>query len=118
MRRLAWVGLLAVLGCGSPEARKAEAARDAVERFFEALPSADCARLGASLAGPAEACPAKVEDLRAHGVALLEVLDAKVDGRDPEVVLVRARVTQEGRVREQPMLLRVERHPEGWKLRL
>ena len=122
MTRLAWGGLGVLLacasGCVSSEARKSEAARDAVRRFFEALPSADCAQLGPSLAGPADTCPATLEDLRSHGVSLLEVLDAQVDGRDPDAVLVRARVARDGRVREQPLLVRVERHPEGWKLRL
>jgi hypothetical protein len=32
--------------------------------------------------------------------------------------MVRARVARDGQVRAQPVLLRVERHPEGWKLRL
>jgi len=42
----------------------------------------------------------------------------RVDGRDPNAVVVRTRVARDGKVREEPMLVRVEQHPDGWKLRL
>jgi len=109
-------GLVAVLACAPSDAGKSEAARDVVERFFTALPSRDCAVVGPLLAIPGS-CPAMVEDLNAHGLSLVEVLEVKVDGREPDAVLVRTRVARDGQVREQPMLLRVERHPDGWKLR-
>jgi hypothetical protein len=41
-----------------------------------------------------------------------------VDGRDASAVVVRTRVARDGRVREEPLMLRVEQHPDGWKLRL
>jgi hypothetical protein len=117
-RAALWLGLLAALACNS-ESRKTEAARSTVQRFFEALPARDCAVLGPLLIGKAaDTCQATVDDLSAHGFSLVEVLDAKVDGRDPNAVVVRARVARDGQVREQPLLLRVEQHPDGWKLRL
>lgn len=119
MRTVALVGLLAVLACKPSAESKVEAARATVGRFFEALPEGDCAVLGGLLVGPAaDHCRETVDELKSHGVSLVEVLEAKVDGRDADAVVVRARVARDGRVREQPMLLRVERHPEGWKLRL
>lgn len=113
-----WLGLVAALACNS-ESRKTEAARATVQRFFEVLPAGDCAVLGPLLAGKAgEACRTTVDEMNEHGFSLVEVLDARVDGRDANAVVVRARVAKDGQVREQPMLLRVEQHPEGWKLRL
>jgi hypothetical protein len=112
------LGLVAALAC-RPEAKKTEAARATVQRFFEALPSGDCAVLGSLLTGKAaDTCRATVDEMNEHGFSLVEVLDAKVDGRDPDAVVVRVRVARDGQVREQPLLLRVEQHPEGWKLRL
>ncbi len=113
-----WLGLL-TLACKPTETGKTEAARATVQRFFEALPGWDCAVLGALLIGKAaDTCRTTVDEMNAHGFSLVEVLDAKVDGRDPNAVVVRARVARDGQVREQPMLLRVEQHPDGWKLRL
>jgi len=118
-RAAVWLGLLAALACRPSETRKTEAARATVQRFFEALPAGDCAVLGPLLVGQeSDTCRATVDELNEHGVSLVEVLDATVDGRDPGAVMVRARVARNGRVREQPMLLRVEEHPDGWKLRL
>ncbi|MCY1082725.1 hypothetical protein [Archangium lansingense] len=113
-----WLGLVAALGCNT-ESRKTEAARATVQSFFEALPAGDCAVLGPLLTGKAgDTCQATVEEMNEHGLSLVEVLDARVDGRDSSAVVVRARVARDGQVREEPMLLRVEQHPEGWKLRL
>ncbi|WP_257451425.1 hypothetical protein [Archangium lipolyticum] len=118
-RAAVWLGLLAALACRPSETGKTEAARATVRRFFEALPAGDCAVLGPLLVGKGpDTCRATVDELNEHGVSLVEVLDAKVDGRDSSAVMVRARVARNGRVREQPMLLRVEEYPEGWKLRL
>jgi len=118
MARGLWGGwaLLALVACAPSDAGKREAARDVVERFFTALPSRDCAGVGALLAVPAS-CPALMEDLHAQGLALVEVMEVRVDGREPDAVLVRTRVSRGGRVNEQPLLLRVEHHPDGWKLR-
>jgi hypothetical protein len=113
------LGLLAALGCKSSESRKTEAAQVTVRRFFEALPAGDCAELAPLLIGKAaDTCRETVDELREHGFSLVEVLDARVDGRDPNAVVVRTRIARDGRLREEPLLLRVEQHPDGWKLRL
>jgi hypothetical protein len=117
--RVLALGLLAALGCQSSESRKTEAARATVQRFFEALPAGDCAELGPLLVGKAaDACRETVDEMTEHGLSLVEVLDARVDGRDANAVVVRTRIARDGRVREEPLLLRVEQHPDGWKLRL
>jgi hypothetical protein len=118
MRRgLACAGVLgALLACASPDAERHAAARDVVGRFFAALPSGDCAVLGPLLTAPG-ACPELVTDLGAQGLSLVAVLEVKADGRDPNALLVRTRVARGGAVHEQPLLLRVERRPDGWRLR-
>ena len=116
--------LLAGGGCGgcgkrlSPEDEKRAQAREAVTRFFAALPEQDCGVLGPMLVQPSGGpdCRSVVGSLHRHGFRLVEVLGAEVDGRDPEAVIVRVRLEENGQQREAP--LRMERHPEGWKLRL
>ncbi|MBN1206266.1 MAG: hypothetical protein JXB05_15220 [Myxococcaceae bacterium] len=111
---------LAALACPSSETRKTDAAQASVRAFFSALPAGDCAVLGPMLAtgGSARPCEETVRELLTHSLELVEILEAKVDGRDPEVVLVRAKVAQGGAVREAPFLLRAERQAGVWKLRL
>ena len=106
---------LAAWGCKPSVEAKAEAAEGVVRRFFSALPGGDCAVLGPLLA--VETCREVVRDMQAHQMELVEVLDARVDGRNPEVVLVRVRLRKDGKVGEEPVVLRVERRPEGWRLR-
>jgi hypothetical protein len=116
-RGLGCVGVvMGVVACAPSEAERHAAARDVVGRFFSALPSRDCAVLGPLLADPA-ACGTLVTDLGGEALSLVEVLEVKPDGRDPDALLVRARVALNGEVREQPMVLRVERGPAGWRLR-
>ncbi|WP_338282171.1 hypothetical protein [Corallococcus caeni] len=117
---LAVLGVLGVLGCPSTTSSKAEAGEAVVRRFFQALPSGDCAVLGPLLVTGqgVPPCEETVKDLREHGLGLVDVLDAKVDGRNPDAVLVRARVSQGGTERSEPFLFRVERQGDGWRLRL
>lgn len=112
----AWLAC-AALGC-TPS--KTESAETVVRRFFTALPSEDCAVLGPLLAsgGSAKPCPEVVRELNAHGYSLVEIVESQVDGRDPNAVLVRAKVARGGVPREEPFVLRVERRDGGWKLRL
>ncbi|RKG61552.1 hypothetical protein D7V80_34090 [Corallococcus sp. CA054B] len=111
---------LAALGCTSTVSSKTEAGEAAVRRFFQALPSGDCAVLGPMLVTGqgVPSCEETVKDLHEHGMGLVDVLDAKVDGRDPNAVVVRARVSQGGAERSEPFLFRVERQGDGWRLRL
>jgi len=111
---------LAVLACTPLENRKKEAAQATVRAFFTALPAGDCKVLGPLLAtgGSARPCEDTVQELREHGMELVEVLDSAVDGRDPNAVLVRAKLARDGAVRTEPFVLRVERQDGEWKLRL
>jgi hypothetical protein len=115
-----FMGLLTgSLACTSFEEDRGAAAQDVVRRFFAALPSGDCAVLAPLLASAkASDCEASVAAVRERGLSLVRVLDVQGDGRDETVMLVRARVSRQGRELPEPLLLRVERHPEGWKLRL
>jgi hypothetical protein len=123
---VSWAGtcglllVLASLACTPSEARKKEEARTTVRTFFTALPDGNCQVLGPLLAtgGSAKPCEDTVRELREHGMELVEVLDAVVDGRDPNAVLVRAKLARDGAVRAEPFILRVERQDGGWKLRL
>src|SRR5262245_58945552 len=112
--------VLVTLACSSSEARKKEAAQAAVRAFFAALPEGNCQVLGPLLAtgGSARPCEETIRELREHGVELVKIVDATVDGREPDAVLVRTQVARNGTVREAPFILRVERHDGGWKLRL
>ncbi|HEX8706533.1 MAG TPA: hypothetical protein VF815_47300 [Myxococcaceae bacterium] len=122
-RRAGALGLLlavATLACSSPAEKKTEAAQASVRRFFAALPAGDCAVLGPLLAtgGSARPCPTTVEELHSHGFELVDIVSAEVDGRDANAVLVRAKMAQNGTVRDEPVILRVELQDGGWKLRL
>ncbi len=112
----AWV--LAALACTS-SASKTEAAEETVRRFFAALPSEDCAVLAPLLAtgGSARPCEETVRELREHGFSLVGIVESKVDGRDAEAVIVRARVARDGAERKEPWLLRVERQAGAWRVR-
>ena len=110
--------LLAALACTSASS-KTRAAEESVRRFFEALPSEDCAVLEPLLAtgGSARSCEETVRELREHGFSLVGILGSTVDGRDPEAVIVRARVARDGQERKEPWLLRVERQAGAWRVR-
>jgi hypothetical protein len=120
VRGLGLLLALATLACGSPAEKKREAAQATVRRFFAALPAGDCAVLGPLLAtgGSARACATTVEELRSHGFELVEIVNAELDGRDANAVLVRAKVARDGAVRDEPVILRVELQDGGWRLRL
>ena len=117
VRRVACAVLAcAALGCTPSKTESAEAS---VRRFFAALPSEDCAVLGPLLAtgGSAKPCAETVRELNSHGYSLVEIVESKVDGRDPNAVMVRARMARGGVPREEPLVLRVEHQDGGWKLR-
>ncbi|HLL54162.1 MAG TPA: hypothetical protein VK447_11475 [Myxococcaceae bacterium] len=109
-------------GCEQRSAQgdKPEQAKEAVRRFFAALPSGDCAVLGRMILSdpPGRECRSVVDELNRHGVRLVEVLDAQVDGRNADAVIVRARMSEGSKPKDAPSLYRVEKHPSGWKLRL
>ena len=119
-RRLPVAALLAAVGLLLPACTShtpGEAAESVVRRFFAQLPAGDCAKLGALLVarGP-EACADTVRELNEHTVRLQEVLSTQVDGRSPDAVMVKARLSYGTLVKSQ--VLRVERHAGIWRLRL
>lgn len=93
-----------------------EAAGAAVKAFFAALPDGDCATLGPLLAKDL-ACEVTVDELRRHGIRLIEVIEVKADARAPDAMLVRARMEQGGRERAEPVMIRAERDGRGWRVR-
>ena len=112
---LAAAGLL-LSGC-TTSPTPGEAAEGVVRRFFAQLPTGDCAQLGALLvARSPQACADTVRELNEHTVRLQEVLSTQVDGRSPDAVMVRARLSYGDSVKAQ--VLRVERHAGTWRLRL
>ncbi|MCP3140104.1 hypothetical protein [Pyxidicoccus xibeiensis] len=115
--RVGWL-LLAALACTSAGS-KTRAAEESVQRFFAALPSGDCAVLEPLLAtgGGARPCEQTVQELREHGFSLVGIVESRVDGRDSEAVIVRARVARDGVERQEPWLLRVERQAGAWRVR-
>ncbi len=119
VRTASLLPVLAILACTSSASRKAEDAEASVRRFFAALPSGDCEVLGPLLAtgSGARPCAEAVREMNEHGLQLVEILESKVDGRDPDAVLVRTRVSRNGVLRAEPYILRVERQGETWRLR-
>jgi len=91
-----WLLAALALGCeGRPETRP----EDAVHAFFVAAEANDCAAASKWLDGPAkerfenEECDAALGALRKKGFE--RVLGSQVDGRDPELHLVRVRFSDE-----------------------
>jgi hypothetical protein len=104
----------------SSGADKPAQASEVVRRFFAALPSGDCAVLGRMFVSelPGRECRSVVDEMNRHDVRLVDVVDARVDGRNPDAVIVRVRLQEGGKPKDAPSLYRVEKHPDGWKLRL
>lgn len=119
IRPLLVPALLACVACARPTP-SAQEPEEVVRQFFTRLPEGDCRVLGPLLVERAGAppCPATVDELNRHGMRLVEVLDVRVDGRDPEARLVRARLRQGSQERAEPALLRLERQEGRWRLRL
>ena len=119
-RRLPVAVLLAAAGLLLPACTSStpgEAAESVVRRFFEQLPEGNCAQLAELLVSRSpQACADTVRELNEHTVRLQEVLSTQADGRSPEAVMVRARLSYGTYVKSQ--LLRVERHEGTWRLRL
>jgi hypothetical protein len=127
VKGLTRAGVLAVLllagtsGCArraTAEEEKRAQAQEVVKLFFAALPGKDCDVLRSMLVlGPGDDdCAGMVDALQEHGLRLVEVLGAEVDGRDPEAVMVHVRLERDGQRRE--VSLRVVHRPQGWKLKL
>lgn len=89
-----------------------------VERYFRAVASEDCRTVRAlqpSIASD-EACAELLHEWEEHGVALVEIVGARPDGRDRDAIIVRARVRRNARVNE--TLIRATRSARGWTVRM
>ncbi len=114
----AMLAVALAVGCARPvDPHEAERT---VQRFFDALPAGDCAVLQPMLANAADQaqCRTIVDEMNAHGLRLLAVKGSTVDGRDKRAVIVTAHVEQQGELRKEPMLIRVESHGGTWRIRL
>lgn len=114
-------GLLALLGLGSGLAcrpsRPTGAPADAVQRFYAAAASGDCAAalttLGNKLRArldPGDRCGLLFRQTLEH--PLESVLSTQADGRDPNAQLVRARL----RGRSIDLIIRVQAEDGQWKI--
>jgi len=96
-----------------------DGAKAQVRRFFDAVAHADCATMGALVAETQD--PAKCaklvhewqDDLH---VRLIDIADARRDGRDARAIIVRASVMR--REAQKDMLVRVTREGGAWRLGL
>jgi hypothetical protein len=106
-----------LLGCAPDPAPRPEEAGAFIARFFSAAEAGDCQALLTLLDGATpESCADFVEELRRRGGHLLEVREARRDGRDPGALLVTVRLEERGRPRE--LVFRLEERGGQWKLRL
>ena len=108
------VCLLLLSGCRAAPAGETDAAIDVVQRFFAALPDADCKRLGELLL-PGRPCAEVVAEYNDHGVQLLAVESAVHHGREPAGILVRARLARGGEPQRPIAMLRVVRQDGAWR---
>ncbi|MDQ3035467.1 MAG: hypothetical protein M3Y87_23885 [Myxococcota bacterium] len=111
-------GIAGCTECGGGRDRAAEA-RGRVEQLFAAGNARDCETTRALMPRVTNEheCEELFEDWEHHGMELLEIVDARVDGRDEHAVVVRCRVRMRGRERE--MLVRAEETEDGrWGLSL
>ncbi len=118
MRPLAVVAI-ALSGCGARNADRNELAdaQTQVRRFFDAVASGDCPTLGSLIpaVGERDACAKLLhewrDDLR---IKLIDLPDARRDGRDRRAIIVRATVLR--REQQQTMLVRVTHEQGVWQL--
>jgi hypothetical protein len=98
------------------EAAKIGAATAAVERFFPLVSAGDCDTIITMFAEPMspEECEEYVREMQGHGMGLVRIEKATVDGRDENAVIVRARLTKQGT--EIESLVRVVHREDGWKI--
>lgn len=120
------IALGVAVGCGGQGAAVSSGPEDSIERdlaaarasvtsFFEAVERADCETMRALLAEspPSERCRELLDSWR--GRKIDRILETKVDGRDPDAVIVRTRLTDRGHPRE--ILIRAERSDARWRVR-
>lgn len=117
IRRTTTAVLLFCLAIGCQSSRSDEdLALETVSRFFAALPTEDCEIIQNWITA-AEGCEEVVAEYNSHGMKLVELHSAERDGRNPDAIMVRARLEQDGKTQKQPALLRVEKTNGRWRFR-
>jgi hypothetical protein len=113
---LATIALAAACTRGGPGADQLIAdAQDQTRRFFALAEGGDCAALGELLARPAS-CEGLVHQMRETRTHLTAIEGAKLDGRDPHLVLVTVK-TQAAK-HAHSWIVQAKWTPDGWKVSL
>ncbi len=98
----------------SPEELLREA-QDTTRQFFAVAEGGDCAQLAPVLARPA-GCAAMVEEFKATHSHLSQIEGVRIDGRDPQVVLVTVKVNSTKH--EHTWVVRAKWTADGWRFAL
>lgn len=117
MNRLALV-LVAVSACHRDAPSQEELLRDAQDetrQFFALAEGGDCKALAPRLAHP-ELCEPMVDEFKKTHTHLASVTGAKIDGRDPHLVLVT--VEAPSTKYQHSWIVRVKWTDAGWKVAL
>ena len=110
---VAALALSAIVGCTNETAARPAPAPPAapidpavasaqVRSFFAAVEGRDCDAIVGRLPGVQDAaeCADFLEDAEHHGLRLIDIVDSRVDGRDPRSAVVRVGVQKGGRPRQ------------------
>ncbi len=86
--------------------------------FFKAVDDSDCKLIVANLTTGATMadCEEFVREWKGHSLELMEVVEAKRDGRNPKAIIVRVRV--KGKKGEKITLVRVVSNKDRWAVKL
>lgn len=118
MNRTALVLVAALAAChrGAPSQEELlQQAQDETRQFFALAESGDCKALQPQLAHP-ETCDNMVEEFRHTHTHLKSITGAKLDGRDPQLVLVT--VEAPSLKFEHTFIVRAKWTEDGWKVAL
>ncbi len=111
------IALLFACGSSKPDDTvRAHQAQARVAELFAATASGDCGPiipLMDTIKNEAD-CAEWIHGTQEQGLQLLEVVGAKVDGRDPDAFIVRTNIERKGKPSE--LLVRAEWRPSGWNL--
>ena len=90
-------------------------AEEATRSFFAVAEQGDCAQIKPLMTHP-EACEGMVKEFAETHSHLSSIDTVKVDGRDPQLVLVT--VTAQATKRVHTWIVRVKQTPDGWRVAL
>ena len=110
------IALVAACKRGEPSADQlVKDAQDQTRRFFALAEGGDCAALGEMLVRPAS-CEGLVHQMRETNTHLTSIESAKIDGRDPHLVLVT--VMTQATKHAHSWIVQAKWTPDGWKVSL